>query len=110
MRSRTRSSRARSWSPTSSRIRPPPRAPASSRTGGPAFRAAQQSQIDMTNPPATGQPLVAMRGIAKRFDRVVALDGVDLTLQPGEIHAVVGENGAGKTTLMGILAGVQRSD
>jgi simple sugar transport system ATP-binding protein len=63
-----------------------------------------------TVPATTGVPLVAMRGIGKRFDRVVALGAVDLTLRHGEIHAVVGENGAGKTTLMGILAGVQQAD
>jgi simple sugar transport system ATP-binding protein len=46
-----------------------------------------------------------MLGIAKRYDAVRALDGVDLELLPGRVHAVVGENGAGKTTLMQILAG-----
>ncbi len=50
-------------------------------------------------------PTVSMLGIAKRYDRVRALDGVDLELRPGRVHAVVGENGAGKTTLMQILAG-----
>ena len=50
-------------------------------------------------------PAVSMLGIAKRYERVQALDGVDLELVPGRIHAVVGENGAGKTTLMQILAG-----
>ncbi len=50
-------------------------------------------------------PAVSMLGIAKRYDRVQALDGVDLALEPGRVHAVVGENGAGKTTLMQILAG-----
>ena len=49
-------------------------------------------------------------GIVKRYDRVVALAGVDLTFARGEVHAVVGENGAGKTTLMQILAGVQQPD
>jgi simple sugar transport system ATP-binding protein len=46
-----------------------------------------------------------MLGIAKHYGRVRALDGVDLDLVPGRVHAVVGENGAGKTTLMQILAG-----
>jgi simple sugar transport system ATP-binding protein len=50
-------------------------------------------------------PAVSMTGIAKRYGRLRALDGVDLALVPGRVHAVVGENGAGKTTLMQILAG-----
>lgn len=46
-----------------------------------------------------------MRGITKTFGPVVALDQVDLTVQPGHIHAIVGENGAGKTTIMRVLYG-----
>ena len=53
---------------------------------------------------------VRVSGASKRFGRVTALDGVDLVLRRGEIHALLGENGAGKTTLVRILAGLERSD
>jgi ribose transport system ATP-binding protein len=59
---------------------------------------------------ATGQPILTVRGVTKSFPGVRALKGVDLTVWPGEVHALVGENGAGKSTLMKILAGAQRPD
>jgi len=55
-------------------------------------------------------PVVAMRGISKRFGAVLANDRVDFSLRPGEIHALLGENGAGKTTLMRILYGLYQAD
>ena len=48
--------------------------------------------------------------VSKRFSGVLALDRVSLTLQPGRVHALVGENGAGKSTLIKILTGVHQPD
>ncbi len=56
----------------------------------------------------TSAPLVAMRGITKRFGGVTALEAVDLDLHAGEVLAIVGDNGAGKSTLIKILTGVLR--
>ncbi|MGW7683227.1 ABC transporter ATP-binding protein [Kribbella sp. NPDC054772] len=55
-------------------------------------------------------PAVRARGLAKSFGEVIALDGVDLDVAPGQIHGLVGPNGAGKTTLLGLLLGLAVAD
>ena len=55
-------------------------------------------------------PVLALRGIRKAYPGVIALDGVDLELLPGEVHVLLGENGAGKSTLMKIISGAVARD
>src|SRR5581483_9029445 len=67
--------------------------------------AVPQSGTEQERPPA-----VSLKGIVKRYPRVVANDGVELSVAAGSIHAIVGENGAGKSTLMKILYGMVHPD
>jgi rhamnose transport system ATP-binding protein len=62
----------------------------------------------MSEPPVL--PLVELRSIAKRYGGVHALSDVSFSIQPGSVHALVGENGAGKSTLVKILTGIVHPD
>src|SRR6478735_4582482 len=55
-------------------------------------------------------PLLSMRGIDKRFAGIPALRQASLEVQPGEVHALIGQNGAGKSTLIKVLTGYYRRD
>ena len=59
---------------------------------------------------AATPPLLALRGLVKRFGALLVTDHVDLALAQGELHAVIGPNGAGKTTLINQIVGELRSD
>ena len=62
------------------------------------------------NAPGSGRAPLALSGITKRFGALVALDGVDMVVQAGSVHALLGENGAGKSTLMRIAFGTLAPD
>ncbi len=59
---------------------------------------------------ATDEPILEAKGLVKLFGRVVGLRGIDLTLYPGEVLAVIGDNGAGKSTLIKCLSGAMQPD
>src|SRR3954463_11874920 len=60
--------------------------------------------------PVGDGPVIALRGLSKTFGGARALDSVDMTIQRGEIHGLLGENGSGKSTLIKILAGFHAPD
>ncbi|GAA3387814.1 sugar ABC transporter ATP-binding protein [Cryptosporangium minutisporangium] len=75
------------------------------------------SVSDVTGAGTTGaagdsaaQPLLRLTGVVKTFPGVRALDGVDLTVLPGEVHCLLGQNGAGKSTLIKVLSGAHQPD
>lgn len=62
-------------------------------------------------PPAADMtPIISVKGATKRFGAVVAIDGVDMEVRPGEVHGLVGANGSGKTSLLNVISGLSRVD
>jgi branched-chain amino acid transport system ATP-binding protein len=59
-------------------------------------------------PVAGGEPLLAVRGLSKRFGGLMALESVDLDVREGELVGLIGPNGAGKTTFVNCITGVER--
>jgi ABC-type uncharacterized transport system ATPase subunit len=66
--------------------------------------------MNARHPGNSALPRLELRGITKIYPATVANDGIDLSVMPGEIHAILGENGAGKSTLMKIVYGVTKPD
>ncbi len=71
---------------------------------------APSAEAPVLEAPVLEAPVLEARGLVKRFPGVLALDGVDLALAKGEVHALVGENGAGKSTLIKLLTGAYTPD
>ncbi|MBB4010006.1 branched-chain amino acid transport system ATP-binding protein [Rhizobium taibaishanense] len=72
---------------------------------GPSVRAQERQQADIA---ASQGPLLALENVTLSFGGVTALAAVDLTIAPGEIHAVIGPNGAGKSSLINVISGLYR--
>jgi ABC-type Fe3+/spermidine/putrescine transport system ATPase subunit len=70
----------------------------------------QSTQLLSREPPPTRSPDVELVGVTKRFGHVVAVDALDLTVQPGEFLSLLGPSGCGKTTTLRLIAGFERPD
>jgi ABC-2 type transport system ATP-binding protein len=64
----------------------------------------------MDSRPAASEPIIAARNVVKRYGATTAVDGLDLTVWPGEIFGILGPNGAGKTTTLEMLEGLRAPD
>jgi simple sugar transport system ATP-binding protein len=62
------------------------------------------------SPADASRPFLLLAGIGKRFGGTIALQGIDWSVDAGEVHCLVGENGSGKSTLIKIISGVHAPD
>lgn len=68
------------------------------------------SLVETVAPPQGATPVLSVQGLSKRFGGALALDGVDFSLAPHEVHGLLGQNGSGKSTLIKVLAGFHAPD
>jgi rhamnose transport system ATP-binding protein len=87
-----------------------PSTPQTSSFTRPPGEPAPPAQEPSRNDPRANQPVLRLSGICKRFQGIVALNNVGLTVHAGEVMALVGENGAGKSTLVKTLTGIYQPD
>jgi ABC-type multidrug transport system ATPase subunit len=94
------------------RILPVPPALVESRPGPPAAGGDRSpEEAAPPAPPRTDRgPVLRLAGLTKRFGSTVAVDGIDLSVQPGSFYGIVGPNGAGKTTTLSMVSGLLRPD
>ncbi len=78
------------------------------RPAPPRVPACQRPPPGLSSRPVT-EPVVQIKGLTKRYGALLALDGVDLEIQAGEIFGLLGPNGAGKTTLIQVVTGLARA-
>ena len=66
--------------------------------------------VSVGSAPVSASPAIEVAGLGKRYGAVRALEGLSLTVEPGEVFGLLGPNGAGKTTTVEILEGYRRAD